>query len=235
MSSIETDPKRDKRNWWPVIHGMTSVVALLIIAGIAWWSISSQASSTSVETENEKFEPSSNDRLATVGEGLNEFELDGLQAPVPDVSGNANGNSQDEQFDSSEESPVPGAAEIKPAPSSQISKTPDSKNTKSDDTKTQDAENSIQGTNSNPESSLPAAAVDAPKFYDAAIADQLFKKTCSQCHKIDRIEKYEFDDGDAVAEILNRMAKKMEKKGLPFSDKRREFLDYYLLENFVRN
>ena len=109
-----------------------------------------------------------------------------------------------------ESAPVPPSQE-KPAKTEQLVEKPAEKSERQDQANT--------------------SVVAVPKNYSKTIGKFLYENKCSECHKLDRVEKYEFKSYAGVVELVDRM---VEEEGMEANDRESEFLKYFLHEKFVR-
>ena len=218
------------KNWWPLIHRLTSIVALVVIGGIAWASLRSQnpqpglaelEREAEVQTSTVEAQELQTNKTApsaeSVSEPVNESVVKSPEAnaPVPDTAPDeaaATNPSVAAEVKSDQSVPEPSVSESKePEPNEQVATEEES-----------------------PTATGSEELGPPPKFYDADVAELTFNKTCSQCHKTTRVEKFDFKDLAGVETILTRMSAKMEKKGLAFNEKQRAFLQYYLASTFLK-
>ena len=213
------------KNWWPLIHRLTSIVALVVIGGIAWASLRSQNPQPGLaELEREAEVQTSTVEAQELETNETAQGVESVSEPVNESvvkSPEANAFVPDTASDEAAATTPPVAANVKSDQS-----VPESNEA---ETSAQVATEEESPTATGSEELGPP-----PKFYDADVAELTFNKTCSQCHKTTRVEKFDFKDLAGVETILTRMSAKMEKKGLTFNEKQRAFLQYYLASTFLK-
>ena len=220
--SVNTDSST--KNWWPLIHRLTSIVAFVVIGGIAWASLRSQQSDGSVAELEREAEVQTSTVEARDLETATSARVDPVDNPVA--------QSQESNSPVAKLTLETPAAASSPAAESNPEPDVPEPNVPEPDVPEPIAKSTTD--EKNPTATAAEELGPPPKFYDADVAQLTFKKTCSQCHKITRPQNFDFKDLAGVEAILTRMSAKMEKKGLTFNEKQRAFVKYYLASTYLK-
>lgn len=103
-------------------------------------------------------------------------------------------------------------------------------NSPNEETETDDGNTEPDTGNSEPES------IEQPDNYSETIAKFIYENKCAECHDFERIEKYDFENFAGVDALVKKMEEKMVQKGTSsLNDKEKEFLKFYLYEQFVKS
>ena len=75
-----------------------------------------------------------------------------------------------------------------------------------------------------------AVAFEEPADYDAEAAKALYEDTCSQCHKLSKVDEYEFTQQADVLKIVDEM---IEEQDLEIEDGDKAVVMYYMAQKFL--